>query len=220
MEADSFVLPLFPVAMGVYNLGEEMHELNNQIIDDTFREKERDPNPELRSLSNGWQSQSNLRDHYESFDKLCEIVQEQCSHYLEDTGSNSDIVVPSCWANLLSKGGHNYPHNHNGNILSAVYYPVQKIVDGKRFFNYGSGNPITQHYHNGEGGELYFQTPSYIGTGWTQTIKESPYNIVHYSTFPTSGYLFIFPGYLVHGVSPVQTDCTRLSIAFQCFYRT
>ena len=218
MSNDSFILPMFPVPMGVYNLGEEMHELNNELIDDTFRDRERDPSADLRSLKNGWQSSGGLRERYESFDELCEIVQEHASHYLETIGSRPGVTIPNCWVNVMSKGGYNYPHNHNGNVLSLVYYPVQKIVDGERIFNYGSGNPITKPSRSGEGGELYFQSPLYIGTGWTEDVKDTPYNVSNYCTTPTSGYLFIFPGYLVHGVNPVESDSTRISIAFECRY--
>ena len=43
------VFPVFPVPISIYNLGEEFHEMNEQLVEDSFIEKNRHSHGELMS---------------------------------------------------------------------------------------------------------------------------------------------------------------------------
>jgi hypothetical protein len=213
MAVESFGVPLFPISLGIYNLGEVHNRQDTELVDAILRAREDDPNGVVNSQVNGWHS-ANLIDKEDCFEELCALVETYADDYAKRFGLNAKISVPGCWANINEKGGHNLPHHHNGNTLAGVYYPCEHVTQSnKKKFNYSTGNPIKPGVWEREGGELVFHSPHYNLYAGVETI-ENPFTITHCHVVPQSGLLLLFPPYLVHSVIPVMDDYKRLSIAF------
>ena len=66
----NIVFPVFPVQISIYNLGEEFHEMNEQLVEDSFIEKNRHSHGELMSNKGGWHSSFGMEDRYNSFNNF------------------------------------------------------------------------------------------------------------------------------------------------------
>jgi hypothetical protein len=65
---------LFPVPVSMANFGEDSKELNESLIADIFSEQAMNPIPAGRSAIDGWQSDGNMDEKYESFAILRENI--------------------------------------------------------------------------------------------------------------------------------------------------
>lgn len=101
---------------------------------------------------------------------------------------NSDnLKIDNCWANISYPGDYIFPHNHNGSMISGVYYIKCSIDEKIKFFN----------------------TPSMLPDPdiWNQ----NNYQYCEYSCIP--GSILIFPSDLIHGVEK-QICQEKISISF------
>ena len=112
MAVESYGVPLFPIPLGIYNLGEPHHRQDNELVDAILRAKEEDPKGKISSQVNGWHS-NNLIDKEDCFEELCALVETYAADYAKRFGIDSHITVPGCWANVHERGGYNMPHHHN-----------------------------------------------------------------------------------------------------------
>ena len=214
MAAEQFALPLFPIPLGVYNLGEAHNRQDTELIEGILKEREKDPKGIVSSQINGWHSR-NLIGGEPCFEELCALVETYAADYAKQFGLESDITVPGCWANINEKMAYNMPHHHNGNTLAGVYYPCHGVTpEGETLHNYSTGNPIKAGAWESKGGELVFHSPHYNLYSRTPLKPNNPFTITHYHVVPQSGLLMLFPPYLVHSVVPVFDDNIRMSISF------
>ena len=79
--ATSHILPLFPTAVGLYNMGEELHEMNQSLVADILSESKKDSTGIRQSNLGGWHSECGLEDKYESFSLLKENIQICVDNY-------------------------------------------------------------------------------------------------------------------------------------------
>ena len=216
------VFPVFPVPISIYNLGEEYHEMNEQLVEDSFIEKNRHSHGELMSNKGGWHSSFGMEDRYNSFNKLQSIIESCCNDYCKQTHNKSGLEVYQLWTNMNGCGDFNMSHHHGRSALTGVYYPVGDIIQDEYDFNYQDNvTLIPGSGKNGKGGAVVFQDPSYAIKTHLEAVDEiSPYNMGHYSFYPVAGVLVIFPSYLIHLVTPFKEDKTRVSISFCCRYGT
>ena len=215
MALESYGVPLFPIPLGLYNLGEPHNRQDLELIDGIFNARVADPIGVTQSQVNGWHS-TNLIHQDSCFEELCALVTHYAEDYTEKFGLDAKLSVPGCWANINERGGFNMPHHHNGNTLAGVYYPCQHVTsDGERVFNYSSGNPIKPGSWGENGGELVFHSPNYALYSGVKMKPNHPYTVSHYHMSPQSGVLLLFPPYLIHSVVPVMDDHQRLSISFK-----
>ena len=221
--ATSQVFPLFPTAVGVYNFGEEYHEVNKSLVKDVFVEQERDPEGQIRSNMGGWHSNKGLEKRYDSFKTLRSQIEDCVNDYCRQTGHTDGLGIENLWANVNKKGDMNMGHHHGLSACTGVYYPVTEIVDGKEEYEYCDTVSLLPGSWNGEdGGCITFQDPSY---GRKIQLEHSglasPYSLEFYHLYPTPGVLIVMPSYLIHHVSPfTEENKTRISISFVCKYGT
>ena len=219
---DQRSLPLFPIPISLYNVGDTKHNLNTQLTKDILEENLRDPVGQTRSNMGGWHSKAKLESFYSSFEDLRGIIEEQANIYCRLHGFADGLICRRLWANVNESGNSNLAHAHGNGALTGVYYPVEKIEDnGHSYFNYDSRACLKPGTWDGkEGGSLVFYDPSY---GLKSNLikdpsKPSPYTFDTYYTYPVSGLLILFPSYIIHAVTPFTDSNKRLSISFVCNY--
>ena len=215
-------LPLFPVPIGLYNFGEDNHELNVGLIQDILNENKRDPKGQVRSNMGGWHSKSRLENEYKTTRELCGIIETWANHYCEQHGYVGGLRCEQIWANINETGDINLPHAHGNAALTGVYYPVESVSDDDHcYFNYDPRAIIKPGTWDGEhGGSLVFYDPSYgkKNTLVKDTNNPSPFTFDSYYTYPVSGLLILFPSYIIHTVTPFKENKRRVSISFVCNY--
>ncbi len=99
------------------------------------------------------------------------------------------------WANLLTRGAYFNPHAHADAAWSGVYY-----VDA------GDSDPAV-------GGVLMFRDPR-AGAGMVIGEGNAFDSATSYQLTPRTGELVIFPAWLLHWVTPYQSDRPRISVSF------
>ena len=207
------VVPLFPVPVGLYDLGEVHQRQDMQLVDAILRAQQADPQGSKNSQVGGWHSHP-LSAFDPAFEELCVLVKETGQKFINHLGYSNVINEVDCWANINKKGDYNMMHHHNGALLGGVYYPIKRMEGNKLVFNYDEPNPLMPGSWAEQGGELTIQSPNYNLQGHLQTTKPGAFNMDHYHIQPKSGLLVLFPAYLIHSVVPVMDDYTRLSLAF------
>ena len=104
-----------------------------------------------------------------------------------------NINVIGSWININNKNAYNTEHNHPECDLAAVYYIRTPKNCGRIYMN----NPVLQALMN-------------------QKMKNSKLNIysqhLYFDIF--EGMIFVFPGWLFHGVESNQSENDRISMAF------
>jgi hypothetical protein len=212
-------VPLFPVPVGVYNFGQDQHDLNISLVEDILSEIKVDKSGEDHSNVGGWHSKTDLEKKYKSFSKLSSILTDCGNHYCKTHGYKSGLVCSDLWANVNKNGDFNFLHHHGTTSLAGVYYPIESIIGEDWNFNYSNENPLKGGtWNNKDGGSLVFQDPSYGMKVQLLTDRPTPYNIDFYHLYPTASVLVLFPTYLLHMVLPFKEDKTRVSISFSFKY--
>jgi hypothetical protein len=211
--------PLFPVPIGIYNFGENNHNLNVSLVEDIFKEIKSDKAGEDHSNVGGWHSKPDLEKKYKSFTDLSSILTDCGNHYCETYGYKNGLICSDLWANINKTGDFNFLHHHGTTSLAGVYYPIESVVGEEWNFHYTAGNPLRAGtWNNIDGGSLVFQDPSYGKKVQLLTDKPTPYNIDFYHLYPSPSILVLFPTYLLHMVLPFREEKTRLSISFSFKY--
>jgi uncharacterized protein (TIGR02466 family) len=122
--------------------------------------------------------------------KVLKFSRHVLGRYYRDW-ADADLVLASCWANVLEKGGWNAPHHHFPCHWSGVYYVSLGRLGTSR---------------EDPGGLLEFVHP----TPWLGHSGLAG-NHVH---VPKEGLTLLFPATLNHFVHPHADDEPRVSIAY------
>lgn len=213
--------PLFPIPVGVYNFGENNHELNLDLIADITTEITNDPDGEDHSNMGGWHSKTDLEEKHRSFRILRSIIEDCGNNYATIHGYKPGLICSDLWANINSSGNMNFPHHHGTSALTGVYYPIESIKGDSPNFNYLDLDSVALKpgtWDSVNGGSLVFQDPSYGMKIHLLKEKATAYNIDFYHVYPTASILVLFPTYLTHMVLPFTEDKTRVSISFSFSY--
>ena len=222
--ATSQVFPLFPTAVGVYNFGEDYHEVNKSLVEDVFTEQERDPEGHTRSNMGGWHGRMKMEQRYDSFKTLRLQIEDCVNDYCRQTGHTDGLEIENLWANINEKGDMNMGHHHGMSACTGVYYPINEIVDGKEIYEYSDNVILLPGSWDGKnGGSLCLQDPAYgqnIQLKFKPSDNPSPYTLEFFHFYPVAGVLIVMPSYLIHHVTPFKEDKTRISISFVCKYGT
>ena len=104
-----------------------------------------------------------------------------------------DLSVQGAWININKKHAYNAEHSHPESDLAAVYYIKTPKNCGRIYMN----NPIPQAFMNTK-------------------LRKTKLNVYsqHLYFDIAEGSLFIFPGWLFHGVESNESDEDRISMAF------
>ena len=145
----------------------------------------RDP---LKNVSSTHKTRDNLFE-VANLDGLRKAFFDQSRLFLDQIGyKNLDSLhFTNVWANVSYEGDYIFPHNHNGSLISGVYYIKSDINECIKFFN----------------------TPSMLPD--PDVWNENNHQFCQYQCIP--GSLILFPSDLMHGVEK-QHAAEKISISF------
>ena len=146
----------------------------------------------------------NTKDNYilnrKEFKNIKKLLQECCKDYLKKIISpknNIELYITQSWLNYTEENQHHHQHAHPNSVVSGVLY-----------FNCNKDND-----------KIKFTNPK----GYLQLKPEiNEYNIWNSDTwwFPLeTGKLIMFPSSTIHQVDTKQGNNTRISLAFNTFYK-
>jgi len=137
----------------------------------------------------------------EIFSNTKQVILEHVKNYFEDVFSpvnDVEIYITQSWLNWTSQKGFHHTHMHPNSFISGVYYPM--VTEGEDVISIL--NPNNKLY------PLEFtqrEYKTYSSGSWNFGVK--------------TGDLILFPSSLFHKVPPVNSDKTRVSLAFNTFVR-
>lgn len=213
----------FASPISIVNYGNEVKELNKQLIkdiDDDLEEQIR------RGSFRGDVAQTFLclEDRYESFNVLKNILRPAVSKAMIDYGYDELFVegnteLKSIWGNRCESGGWSLPHWHgNGNTLwSGVYYPVG-FDDPEDLDDFTLSDYVFDWEAPDDGrGCLIIEDPALfvkvqVGPYYPKHLSRPSHFTLRKYVKPREGLLVLFPAWQNHSVSP--TTRKRYSISF------
>ncbi len=164
---------------------------NNQII--KYVEQLRSSRGIIRSNEGGWHSEeisaSNLPECLVALNHNINLCLKEIS---EQYDFFSQLSVDNYWFNINGFGHFNINHHHPSSIISGSYYVK---TDGSGFFK----------LHRNEMESFLWQT-------FTSGRHPDTSDSVRYK--PEESRVIFFPSWASHSVEKNESDCERISIAF------
>ena len=115
-------------------------------------------------------------------------------------GEDLNWKITGLWKNEMKKDGYQYKHNHQNSFISGIIY-----------VKFPDGSPNTQFYRPQ-------QENTYIFSNQNRKAESTKYNY-EWASFEGAiqeSSMILFPSYIKHSVGTMETDDTRVSIAFNC----
>ena len=151
------------------------------------------------------QGNINTKDNYilnrKEFKNIKKFLDKHCKDYLDTIicpKDNIELYITQSWLNYTEANQYHHKHAHPNSVVSGVlYFDSDKEKDKILFSN----------------------------TGYKQivpTVDDTKFNLWNSSTwfFPVeTGDLFMFPSSTTHQVETKQGKNTRISLAFNTFYK-
>ena len=148
----------------------------------------------------------NTKDNYilnrKEFKNVKKFLDKHCKEYLDTVicpKNNIDLYITQSWLNYTEANQFHHKHEHPNSVVSGVFYFDSDIKNDKILFSHSKG----------------YQQIS------PETDKEK-FNLWNSNTwfFPVeTGNLFMFPSSTTHQVETKQGNNTRISLAFNTFYK-
>lgn len=220
---------LFSVPVIVTNFGEQLDNLNKQLISDAIDYRNRNM-PSVRGLVRGYQTPDNLETLYESYSVLKDCVTPVLYNTLKNIGFTTPedqydkrFRVTGFWANIADRSGtFHMPHIHSDGetVLAGVYYPTSGLhLDKMTEINPNEDYsvPAVKPTSIPDPGDLILFDPSsdIKRQLMPDDLNRFPYFGSEFCISPKKSTLVIFPHYLKHMVAPLeQENVFRMSIAF------
>ncbi|MEX0964263.1 MAG: TIGR02466 family protein [Pseudohongiellaceae bacterium] len=162
-------------------------ELANQL-------RSSDPEGVNNTNVNGWQSPNNLQNLPEFEDINLRILQV-CERIAESQHFGPNVILQhQAWVNISPPGASNKLHYHANCHFSGVYYVSLKAP---------------------ECGSIYFRDPRVASRMFTSPlIKQTEFTAEEVRMRVEEGRMYVFPGWLEHGVEINESNEDRVSISF------
>ena len=145
----------------------------------------------------GYQSNDLLLQDNETFKPLYDEISKEINLYAKDM-CLKDQVIDNAWFNINEYKDSNMSHTHPVSPISGVFY-VSVPEDG---------------------GDIVFERSDQILIDYAWYNKNNnynPYNSTNWTLSAKDNYLYLFPSFLNHRVSPNQNkELKRISISFNC----
>jgi len=152
------------------------------------------------------QGNINTKDNYilnrKEFKNIKKFLDKHCKNYLDTVicpKNNIDLYITQSWLNYTESNQYHHKHAHPNSVVSGVLYFDSDIKNDKILFSHSKG---------------YQQI--------RPTIDKTKFNIWNSETwfFPVeTGNLFMFPSSTIHQVETKKGINTRISLAFNTFYK-
>ena len=152
------------------------------------------------------QGNINTKDNYilkrKEFKNIKKFLDKHCKEYLDTVicpKNNIELYITQSWLNYTEANQYHHKHEHPNSVVSGVLYFDSDIKNDKILFSHSRG---------------YQQiSPEIDNTKW---------NLWNSGTwfFPVeTGNLFMFPSSTTHQVETKKGTNTRISLAFNTFYK-
>ena len=178
---------LFPTAVGFYEVDKPVTTKELQFIKDL----------ETRANDGNTTSIDNYLLKSKEMKRIAAFIDKSVQSYFNEVYAPKHDVKPyvtQSWANYTNKGQYHHKHNHPNSVISGVFY-VAAMPSRDRIYFYKDG----------------YQQIKVTTEDWNQWNSESWW-------FPVeTGKIVLFPSNLTHMVETVQSEDTRISIAFNTF---
>jgi uncharacterized protein (TIGR02466 family) len=180
---------LFPTRIWQASLTQLTPQQQNWITS-VLAQREAHPRPAGRTNRQGWNSEDMAVLEQPVFALLAQAVRAGCATALNEMGVRAPFQLQS-WINMHDRGGFNFPHVHEGCLLSGCFY-----------LNVPAGS-----------GKLVFRDPrAGVIHGYVKGAVPNGYSDIHLT--PEAGLLVLFPSWMEHFVEPHDSDEARISISF------
>jgi len=185
--------PLFP-SMVWSTLFDDRKPFNDRLLESVLRLRESDPRGVDNTNVKGWQSPNILQTLPEFADINLRILQV-CDRIGQSLHFNPGFTYHhQAWANISPPGAYNKLHFHANCHFSGVYYISLKAP---------------------ECGSIYFRDPRVASRMLTCPVDEvSDFTAEEIRMRPEEGRMYVFPGWLEHGVEENKSDRDRIGISF------
>ena len=188
--------PLFPSYVWT-TLFDDREQFNARLLKAAYELRDKDPSGVDKSNNKGWQSANILQQLDEFADMNLRIIQI-CQRIGESQNFLPNLVYRhQAWVNISPPGASNKLHYHANCHFSGVYYISLKAP---------------------ECGSIYFRDPR-VASRMLSYPAERPteFTSEEINMPPEAGRIYVFPGWLEHGVHVNQSDQDRVGISFNVF---
>lgn len=185
--------PLFPSL--VWNvLFDDYEQFNEPLLKHALALREQDPVGVKKSNLEGWQSKNNLQTLPE-FEPMNTRIVQACQRLGQSLHFQPQLNYRhQAWVNISPPGASNQVHYHANCHFSGVYY---LSLDAQRC------------------GNLFFRDPRIASRMLTYPVsQQSAFTATEVRVPAEVGRLYLFPGWLEHGVEVNRSDRDRISISF------
>jgi len=175
-------------------------------IDRGFTKQELNFINEQKKYCNKNEGNINTKDNYilnrKEFKNIKKFLDKCCKDYLDKIicpKNNIELYITQSWLNYTEANQYHHKHEHPNSVISGVLYFDSDIENDKILFSH----PI-----------IYQQI--------RPETDEEKFNLWNSFTwfFPVeTGNLFMFPSSTTHQVETKQGNNTRISLAFNTFYK-
>ena len=152
------------------------------------------------------QGNINTKDNYilnrKEFKNIKKFLDKHCKDYLDKVicpKDNIEIYITQSWLNYTEANQYHHPHQHPNSVVSGVLYFDSDVKNDKILFSH----PIPYQ-------QIKLET------------DQEKFNLWNSETwfFPVeTGQLIMFPSSTTHQVETKKGDNTRISLAFNTFYK-
>jgi len=156
--------------------------------------RSQDPEGVQNTNIKGWQSRNNLQS-LPQFEEINRRILQVCQRIAESQHYRPNMVLDhQAWVNISPPGASNQIHYHANCHFSGVYYISLKAP---------------------ECGSIFFRDPRVASRMFTAPVSTlNAFTAEEERMRPEEGRMYIFPGWLEHGVEINESDQDRISISF------
>ncbi len=180
---------VFPTRLATFQVHRPLlaAAVRDQVLDAAARL----PSVERGEAVGGWQSAEDLLEWSAETRQVAQVLVDVLSTLRPDL----DGLHLVAWANVLRAGDVFSPHRHAGSAWSGAWY--LDVGDGP-------------------GGHLVLEDPR-AGAGVLDSPLLDQAEGAALSLAPQTGTLVVFPGWLLHHVTPYAGDLPRISLSFNAW---
>ena len=151
------------------------------------------------------QGNINTKDNYilnrKQFKNIKKFLDKHCKNFLDTIicpKNNIELYITQSWLNYTETNQYHHKHSHPNSVVSGVFYFDSDIKNDKILFSKDAYQQIR---------------PAIDNTKWNLWNSGTWY-------FPVqTGDLFLFPSSTTHQVETKKGNNTRISLAFNTFYK-
>lgn len=181
---------LFPTRLWQVRLG-ALAPRFGEWVSAVLAQRAASPAPAGRSNRMGWNSADKAVLDQPIFGDLHQGLKIACDYAFREMGVPQPAYSLESWINIHDRGGFNFPHIHDGCLLSGVFY-LQVPP--------GSGSIV---FHDPRFGVINSPFKGAAANGHSDV-----------QMTPEAGLAVLFPNWLEHHVEPHGNDIPRIAISF------